>query len=286
MVPQLNPKSPRKSIKQGLALYLIVISGISVGTSPLLLAQQRVGYVLEMQGKWTISGTSENLNLGQSIVGGTLLMNFSPVDGDRIVIANLQGEIVKTIRCKSGVCRECRESGACYDPVHPLPNKPESASTVTTAFNAVLELFANKPDRYSVHRVRGSVAAIAKNGVVRFDSSEIEASDFLDGQEKGSYEFQFIPLSGEGSGTRALKSNLNPFNWTPGQKASLAIEGIHAGLYEVRIAHGGETSSGWVLMCNPASYSSSDASFQAFKSQTDSWGASVSQATKQAYQRA
>jgi len=257
-----------------------------IGFGPFVLAQQKVGYVLEMEGKWTIDGTAESLNMGQSVAGGIILTNSKPANGDHIVVANLQGEVIKTIRCKTGTCGECRESGACYDPIHPLPISPEATSRVSTAFNAVLELFASKPDRYSVHRVRSSGLIIERNEVVRLDGSVVDVSGFLQYQEKGVYEFQFIPLSREGGSKEDRKPILNSFNWNPGKKASLSIEGIHPGLYEVWITRGDETGSAWVLLCSAGSYSSSIASFQGFSDQTDNWGGSVTLTTKQAYQRA
>jgi hypothetical protein len=111
-----------------------------------------------------------------------------------------------------------------------------------------------------------------------------DVSGFLEGQEKGSYEFQFIPLAGEGSGKKDLKASVRSFNWNPREKESLSIEGIHPGLYEMRITRGDETSSAWVLLCTASSYTSSAASLQAFKLKTGSWG--VTQANKRAYQRA
>lgn len=264
---------------------LIVVSAFLSCSGSFVLAQQKAGYVLEIEGKWSISGTTESLNMGQSVAEGILLTNSNPADGDHIVVANLRGEIMKTIHCKNRVCRECRESGACYDPIQPLPSISESTSTISTVFNAVLELFASKPDRYSIHRVRSGLITVT-NGVVRLEHSAVDVSDILEGQEKGSYDFQLFPLSGKESGNKELNFSLNSFNWNPREKAPLSIEGIHPGLYEMRIAHGGESGSTWVLLCNSDSYPSLAASFQAFKQQTDSWGASVTQASKQAYQRA
>jgi hypothetical protein len=286
MPPQLNFSSSRKNTGQGLGLHLIVACVILLSSGSHVHAKQKIGYVLEMQGKWAIGGTSENVNMGQSVEAGMLLVNSAPTNGDHVVVANLRGEIIKTIQCKAGVCRECRESGACDKPIQPLPTSSDSTSAISIVFNAVLDLFAGKPDRYSIHRVRGSGFVIPRNGVARLEGSAVDVSDFLEGQEEGSYEFQFIPLSGAGSGKQELQTNPNSLNWSPGGKAVLVIEDVHPGLYEIRISRGGETSSTWVLLCDPASYPTSAASFQSFVHQTASWGASVAPATKQSYQRA
>ena len=83
-------------------------------------AQQKVGYVLQMQGTWTLRGASQSLSLGQALPAMGFLMNPAPHDQDNIVIADLRGDVIKTVRCKGGVCRECREFGGCYDPIQPL----------------------------------------------------------------------------------------------------------------------------------------------------------------------
>jgi len=277
-----EPNCTTARIASGLMTLLLIF----VGSAFSVRAQQEVGYVLEMEGKWTARGAIESVNMGQPLAGGTLLTNPNPTDNDHIVVANLRGEIVKTIRCRSGVCRECRESGACYDPIQPLPIVSDSTSTVSSVFKAVSELFAGKPDRYSIHRVRGSGFVATRNGILRFDDSAVDVSNFLEGEDQGLYEVQFFPLSGESSGTKELNSNPTPLNWRPGGKTALVVAGVHPGLYEMRITHGNEISSAWVLVCNSASYLTSTASFQAFVHQTDSWGANVTQGTKQAYQRA
>jgi hypothetical protein len=268
------------------AWRIIAIVTILIGCPPSILAQRTVGYVLEMQGEWTIGGSATGLSMGQPVKEGVVLANPNPAAGDHIVVANLQGEIIRIIRCRSGVCRECRESGACYDPIQPLPITTDSTSTISTAFKAIAELFVGKPDRYSVHRVRGSGFAIARNGIVRMDGSTVDVNDFFRDQGQGSYEVQFVPLSGETSGANDLKSKPNQLIRSPEGKTVLAVEGLHAGLYEMRVTRGDMTSSASVLVCDAVSYPNTAASFQAFVQKTDSWGTSVSEATRQTYQRA
>src|SRR5208283_4416518 len=133
-------------------------------------------------GKWTDGDAQGFLKLGQLLPSEAVLANAAPVDEDRIVIANLHGEIIKTVRCKDGVCRECTESGACYDPILPLPKAGDSARSVTTLLNAVLDLFVEKPERYSVHRVRGAEPEIIRSEVVRLDANAVELGSLLEGK--------------------------------------------------------------------------------------------------------
>jgi hypothetical protein len=256
----------------------MALSGASV------FAQQNVGFVLEMHGRWTDGDAQGFLKLGQLLPSEAVLANAAPVDEDRIVIANLHGEIIKTVRCKDRVCRECTESGACYDPIHPLPKAGDSAGSVTTLLNAVLDLFVEKPERYSVHRVRGAAPEVIKSEVVRLDANTVELASLFEGKEKGRYEVQFVPISEKTN--RGEKSFEGGINWNPGEKAALALHGLVQGLYEVRLFRSSSTTTAWILLCDGAGYQHSADSFEEFVRQTESWGKNVTPATKQAYQRA
>jgi hypothetical protein len=251
-----------------------------------VFAQQKVGFVLEMHGKWTDGDTQGFLKLGQMLKGEAVLSNSVPVDDDHIVIANLHGGIIKTVRCKDGVCRECTESGACYDPIHPLPKAGDSGGAVSTLLNAVLDLFVEKPERYSVHRVRGAEPEVIRSEVARQDANAVELDSLLEGKEKGRYEVQFSPISEKTKSGEKLQAFEGGINWNPGEKASLALHGLVPGLYQVFLYRGSSTTTAWILLCADADYQHAVNSFEEFVRQTESWGRNVTPATKQAYQRA
>jgi len=248
-----------------------------------VFSQQNVGFVLELQGKWSSGKDHRTIRLGQQLQGGLVLENPDPADGDHIVVANLRGEVIKTIRCKSGACRECTEAGGCYDPIHSLPNAMESPGALSTVLNAVVELLLAKPERYSVHRVRG--AENSRTGVVQMQGDTVDIDSLLLGEEAGTYEFQFIPLS-EKTHQPNPTSLFGQTKWNPGAKAILNINGIEPGLYEVRFDHGTTTGNAWILVCSGADYRDRAVAFQEFVHQTESWSSSVTQSTRQTYQRA
>jgi hypothetical protein len=263
----------------------IILCGALVICSSPVFAQQRVGFVLEMRGKWTDGDAHEFLKLGQLLPGQAVLSDAAPIDDDRIVVANLRGEIIETVRCKDGVCRECTESGACYDPIHPLPKAGDSAGTVSTLLNAVLDLFLEKPERYSVHRVRGGDPEVIKTQVVRLDANTVELGSLFQGKKKGRYEVQLVPISEKAKSGEKRQSFEGGINWNPGEKAALVLHDPAPGLYEVRLFRGSSTTTAWILLCAGADYQRSEDSFERFVHQTESWGGNVTPETKQAYQR-
>jgi hypothetical protein len=259
---------------------VMAISGASV------FAQQNVGFVLEMQGKWTDGDGQGFLKLGQLLPAEAVLTNAAPVGGDRVVVANLHGDIMKTIRCKEGVCRECTESGACYDPIHPLPKAVDSRGSIAIVLNAVLDLFAEKPERYSVHRVRGEEPEVIRSEVLQLVSNTVELGSLFEGKEKGRYGVQFVPISEKTPRGEKPQRPEGAINWNPGEKAALTLNGIAPGLYEVRLYRASSTTTAWILLSTGADYEPLADSFKQFVRETDSWGNNVSTVTKQAYQRA
>lgn len=256
------------------------------GSGPSASAQQRVGYVLQMEGTWMLDGASQPLGMGQALPGGALLLNAAPRDEDNIVVADLKGEIIKTVRCKSGACKECHESAGCHDPIRPLPDAEDKTTMFGTMLDAVLELFTGKPDRYSIHRVRGSESAGRRDGVARLDGSTVDVSYFMEGQEGGPYELQFVSLARMSGNGKAWNSNPININWNPGENAPLVLKGIQPGLYRLSFERKGAQVSAWVLLCDSDTYPSAAASFEEFAKQMNMWGDGVTQDTKKSYQRA
>jgi len=269
-------------MKRALALLAAtIVAGLDSAS-----AQQKIGYVLAMEGTWTLSGDTPEVILGQSLPAMGLLVNPTPRDGDNIVVADLRGEVIKTVRCKNGACRECRQLGGCYDPIQKLPAVADKTTTFGTTLSAVLELFAGKPDRYSVHRVRGAEPIGRAAGVAQLEGSTVEISYFMEGLDKGSYEVQAASLVGAGGNERNWRSSATTVNWNPGNSVPLVLKGIQPGLYLLSFGNKGTSGFAWVLLCDSRAYPSAVASFDGFSKQMEIWGDSVSENMKKSYQRA
>ncbi len=286
MALHLDRKHRRLIMAREWSRCAILCLGFLFLSGPLAFAQQKVGFILDIRGQWTDGESQGFVKLGQLLPGESLLANRTPVDGDRVVIANMHGEVIKTIRCKEAVCRECTASGSCYDPIHPLPKATEPANSASVLLNAVLDLFAEKPERYSLHRVRGPDADSTNGAVLRVDSGAVDFRTLLTGKEKGHYEVELIPISRETHGNEPSPSFRGDLNWNPGEKAILPLQRIASGLYEARVYHGSAMSSTWVLLSTGAEFQSSLDAYEEFVRRTEGWGDSLTPATKQAYQRA
>jgi hypothetical protein len=253
-----------------------------------VFASPAVFSVVEMAGTWTVSGgSSQPLVAGDRLSAGAVLVNASPVSRDFITIANSRGEVIRAIRCKTNVCGECQTGGGCYDPIRPLPADASAAeSALATTWQAVQELFSQKPDRYSLHRVRGDAFSVNRDAVLGMNGNTIDVSSLLLGQEKGDYELRCTAISRDTPPASAWNSESVKLEWTPGSQAIVAFAGLHPGLYSLRFTQDDSTSTAWILVTPAANSAEWNGRFEDFVHKTDSWGDSVSDATKRAYQRA
>jgi hypothetical protein len=258
----------------------LVFFGLSHGTS----AQEKVGFVLDLRGTWTVSGNSVRLTRGEAVPGGAMIRNGStkPSDNDRIVVADLKGDIIKRVRCKSGVCNECRDSGVCYDPIQQLPESTPQTGIITASFRGLMELFSSKPEQYSLHRVRGKSLP---DGIAQVSNDLLDLSSIIKTQQKGSYFLTLRQIPTQGS-SNIWKLDRLSFDWDPLHPERLFIRGIHTGLYEATLEWTGSETSFWILITSAQPHEEREDDFRLLTSQTESWGNDVSEDAKLSYRRA
>jgi hypothetical protein len=241
-------------------------------------AQPFAGYVLDQEGVWTLPKNSQPLSRGQRLPAGSLLSNSQPSDFDYIVVANLKGDTIKTIRCKSKVCRECSTAGACLDPIRPLPAIAQLPGAMEVAFDAVMGLLAGRGERYSAHRVRGSSI---EEAVLRCENGGLDAHAALRNVSKGHYEVLFRPLTGDTGSAGPITTSID---WDPAGMNKIVCPGSGRGLWELSFASGSENA--WILLAGPADYPRLAASFESALAKVKAWGASVSAESSRGYLRA
>ena len=136
---------------------------------PLLIlpvaAQTAVGYVQEIRGNWYLVGnSSQTLRQGQKLFAAGVVKRQSSSPDDRLIIANLRGEITnESRRCGEQNCNQSIK----------LPNAGSSRSYLSEAYNSVMSLIWGSPGRYSIHRSRGEelshrIVKFAREPSIRF----------------------------------------------------------------------------------------------------------------------
>lgn len=272
-------------IKLLLRSAIVVLLGIT-STASLAQKPQKVGYVLEMVGAWNLSDSPQPLSLGQQLAGGALLSNPSPADGDHVVIANLRGEIIKTVRCKSVTCKECRDTANCEDRIKPLPVATDQTGILSAIFQAVMDLFSSKPDRYSIHRARGTNFTLNADAVLLLEGSNVDVRSVLRDQEKGDYTLQFYFLSKSNMAANGWVSEDIPLRWDPAMPVNVDVAGIAPGLYRLSVTHNEDISTAWVLLSEQSDYPRLSVEYEKAVAETGHWGEAVSPQTKRSYLRA
>ena len=217
--------------------------------------------------------------------GGVLVGNTAtkPSDADRIVIADLKGDVIKRIRCKNSVCNECRSSGTCYDPIQSLPEVPAPPTVLRAGFEGLMTLFSSKPERFSVHRVRGETVT---DTVAQVSGERIYLAQSLNGLEEGHYHLIFarIGRGGELTGWKSAPIEVDAEHIDATQTAT--VKGLHPGLYEADLDATDFSKTFWVLFVDDGTYSNLNDEFHRISTAIQSWGEDVPTSIKDSYRRA
>lgn len=250
---------PTRPIKT-LSISLLLL-GISAST----IAQTPVAYVLEVDGKWSLSSNSSNLlRAGQKLAAGGVIRIDSPSRSNRIVIANLRGEIIITRNCEVEVCsRPIKLSGVAAQ-----------RSLASVVFDAAMDLIWGAPDRYSAHRSRSDELS---DGVVKLSEDRIDFGSVL--RKPGRYYLRWrtVPAKSESAGKW---SDPTAVILDPQGLALVTASSFKPGLFEVNLlrsmGNGYEpTAAAWVLVCAAPAYEKCNASYQEAVELTKKWGDQV-----------
>jgi hypothetical protein len=243
-------------------IKILSISLLLLGISIPAIAQTPVAYVLEVDGKWFLSSNGSNLlRPGQKLAAGGVIRIDSPSRSNRIIIANLRGEIIITRNC---------EVEACNRPIK-LSGLPAPRSLAGVVFDAAMDLIWGAPDRYSVHRSRGDELS---DGVVKLSGDKIDFRPVL--KKPGRYYLRWRTVPA-GSEAASKWSDSTDVILDSQSVALVTVSSFKPGLYEVNLlrsmGNGYEpTAAAWVLVCAAPAYEKCNASFQEAFELTKKWG--------------
>jgi hypothetical protein len=236
------------------------------------------GYVLAVQGKWSLQGQPAELVVGAPVVQGTSLVAASPAAGDHIVVVEARSGAVL-------VARQCDSARACARPlVVPRPSEARSPeSPVARLLNGILARIAGDPDRYIATLSRGSARLV--DAVLPWSEGGVDLAPALPGLPAGSdHAIALTTLQCRGPGAcpqRPLISHI-------GGQRSTTIHGLAPGLYELAVqrprgAIGPERVSAWILLLPPPQHAAAEEIYRAGVGLAGRWGTDVDAATKQGF---
>src|SRR4029453_11455152 len=254
-----------------------------------LFAQQTVGYVLEIQGTWTIAGAT--VKKGWGLPAGGTLSNARPREGDRIVVTNTTGGLLFLAECTKDQCSPCRKPGDCTGRIGPLPGLPTVTPAAETSTQMIVrvisDMFKNKPEKYAFVRVRGDSLT---DSVLRLTSNGCDLAPALSDIERGTYGIRFASIQIEARPAPAFSSETLTLNWDPAKNAPLSVPGLRPGLYEIFLtprespAPASGVLNAWVLVADN-DFEKMTRDFKSAESMTSSLEDSVSPETTQGYLR-
>jgi hypothetical protein len=239
------------------------------------------GYVLEIEGKWFLDRyPREYLAMGQTLRAGEKIRIQSPTANDHITIAGPSGEII--------IRRNCSNAGECNRRVI-IPSPEDARSNIFGAIlHTAMELIYGKPERYSVHGVRG-INNDLEEAVCLVEKGKVDLSRAFRRMPKGVYYLKIRSL--QPSATRKTYGPLQ-FDWDQGASSVLDVSGLTPGIYEIRllVRSDGEyeptSLTVWILFLNKLDFARASDSFGQAIELTGGWGKPLTDETKRSVLRA
>ncbi len=248
---------------------------------PCSQAADVAGYVLAVQGRWSLQGQPAELVVGAPVVQGASLVAASPAAGDHIVVVEATSGAVL-------VSRHCDTGRACARPLAvPRPSEARSeGSPVVRMLNAIFARIAGDPDRYITTLSRGSARLV--DAVLPWSEAGVDLAPVLPGLPAGSeHAIAVTTLRCRGLGAcpqTSLKAGIGG----PTGQGSTTIHGLSPGLYELvvhrqRGAIGPERVSAWILLLPSSQHARAEEIYRAGVGLAQRWGTDVDAATKQGF---
>ncbi len=256
-------------MKKLIFTFLYLSFAISFGAVS-TFAQNNVGYVLDIEGNWVLNG-SNALSQGEKLPAAGLIRLNSSSRFNRIVIADLRGEVIISRNCAIDNCSRAIS----------LPRQAKPSSAWNTAFDTVMEMIWGSPNRYSAHRSRSGELS---DGVLKLSDETIDFKSVLNNQGEQYLRWQAISQNKDDSCI-----------WSPPIKldktAIVSPSDFKPGLYTFemgrRMGDSYETtSSAWILVADEANYEKTRSLFQQAKELTEKWGETVKPETVRLYLQA
>lgn len=243
-----------------------------------LQSKTDAGYVLEIEGKWYVDRKPpEYLAMGQRLMAGDVIKIVGPKENDRLVITGTSGEIIVKRYCARETCLRRLV----------VPPPPSDSGIFDAMLKTAMRLITGRPERYSVHGVRG-VSNDLEEAVSLFDKGSLDLSSVFRNMPKGVYYLKLRDLQSEATTTVVGPQR---FDWDPQQGSPLSITDLRSGIYEVRLllrkgTRYEPTLSVWTLISSKSEFDRLSDSFHQAVRLTRKWQTTTTDETRRAVLRA
>ena len=241
------------------------------------------GYVLAVEGNWTLSGGASALRVGAEIPGGATLTVKNPGASDAItVVARKTGLVLVSLHCG--------DPGACAKPVQlPGVSTADSESALGGLLDKVIARFKGSPGRYVSNISRGDPPL--DDAVLELRRGALDLQPVFVHARARSYFVQLTPLTC--APNKVCPASLEPrsYQWNPAAVEMLPAPGLQPGLYELAAIRPGAASAEpgnivWVRVANSPRVEAMKITFRHGSELVAGWNQQVDVPTKRAFRRA
>ena len=259
----------------------LIACTLAILVAPCSQAADLAGYVLAVQGNWSLQGQRADLLVGAPVAEGARLVAASPTAGDHIVVVEARSGAVL-------VARQCDTRRACARPlVVPRPSDARSQeSPVARLLNGILARIAGDPDRYIPTLSRGSAGLV--DAVLLWSDGGVDLAPVFTGLATASdREIALTTLRCRGPGACPQQPLMSRTGGPTGER-STTIHGVAPGLYEL-VVHGPpgsigpELSRARILLLPPPQHAQAEEIYRAGVGVAERWGTDVDAATKRGF---
>ncbi|HSC63692.1 MAG TPA: hypothetical protein VLD35_08675 [Caldimonas sp.] len=248
---------------------------------PCSQAADVAGYVLSVQGQWSLQGQRAPLLVGAPVAEGARLLAASPAAGDHIVVVAARSGAVL-------VARHCDTARACTRPVVvPAPSDARSGeSPVARLLNGILARIAGDVDRYIPTLSRGSAGVV--EAVMPWSERGVDLAPVFPGLAAASdAEIAVTTVQCRGPGACPEQPLTSRIGGPAGERSTM-VQGLAPGLYEVVVLTargqiGPERIRARVLLLPAPQHAQAEELYRAGASLAERWGTNVDAATKQGF---
>jgi len=216
------------------------------------IAQEYIGYVLEVRGNWLLNDESTPLSVGKKLpAGGKITIKPGDENSAGIVIVNNTGGVLFQ--------RRCRVKGECDQTIQ-LPPQPRNDKPVWSQIvKATMEILWRESKKFTSFISKGNESMV--DGIVGLEDGKIDVSHIFARMPEKEYLLKLKPLLPE----RKIEPALLSFTWRGENPARIKLDGIDPGLYELQqwnSEYQGPVAEAWVLIVNSADYRKKIAAYQ------------------------